>query len=72
MLHRLHEDACRRGYDAQLGCFVQSYGSRQLEASLLLIRWWASAPSDPRVQGTVAAIERRLLREGFVLRCDTA
>ena len=57
----------------ELGSFVQSYGSKQLDASLLLIPCVGFLPaSDPRVEGTVAAIERRLMRDGFVMRYDTA
>ena len=56
-----------------LGSFVQSYGSKYLDASLLLIPCVGFLPvSDPRVEGTIAAIERRLLRDGFVIRYDTA
>ncbi len=66
------EDVCRHGYDAKLGSFVQSYGSRQLDASLLRIPLVGFLPpSDPRVVGTVRAIERKLMRKGFVLRYDT-
>jgi len=51
---------------------VQSYGSGQLDASLLMIAIVGFLPaSDPRVKGTVAAVERTLLRDGFVLRYDT-
>jgi GH15 family glucan-1,4-alpha-glucosidase len=69
---RIHEDVCRQGFDPGLGSFVQSYGSSQLDASLLMIAIVGFLPaSDPRVIGTVAAIERRLLHDGFVLRYDT-
>ncbi|HEY8581247.1 MAG TPA: glycoside hydrolase family 15 protein [Beijerinckiaceae bacterium] len=61
-----------KGFDPALNSFVQSYGSKALDASLLLIPLVGLLPAtDPRVQGTVAAIERRLLRDGFVLRYDT-
>lgn len=70
---RIHDDVCRLGFDPRLGSFVQSYGSDQLDASLLLIPLVGFLPaSDARVQGTVAAIEGRLLRNGLVLRYDTA
>lgn len=70
---RIHDDVCRHGFDPRLGSFVQSYGSEQLDASLLLIPLVGFLPaSDARVQGTVAAIEQRLLRDGLVLRYDTA
>jgi len=68
----IHESICRRGYDAELGSFVQSYGSKEVDASLLHIPLVGFlTPEDPRVRGTVAAIEKRLLREGFVERYET-
>ena len=69
----IHEEVCRNGFDAELGSFVQSYGSRHLDASLLMLALVGFLPpSDPRIRGTVAAIERRLLVEDtFVLRYDT-
>jgi GH15 family glucan-1,4-alpha-glucosidase len=68
----IHAEVCARGYDANGNTFVQSFGDAALDASLLLIPIVGFlAPEDPRVQGTVAAIERRLLRDGFVLRYDT-
>ena len=52
--------------------FVQSYGSTALDASLLLLPLVGFLPpDDPRVRGTIAAIERRLMRNGLVLRYDT-
>ena len=70
---RLHAQICQEGFNPKLGAFVQSYGSEQLDASLLLIPVVGFLPvSDPRVAGTLAAIERDLLRNGFVLRYDTA
>ncbi len=70
---RIHEEVCRQGFDPDLGSFVQSYGSRHLDASLLLLPLVGFLPpNDPRVRGTVAAIEQRLLVEDtFVLRYDT-
>lgn len=65
----VRSEILERGFDAQLGSFVQSYGSRQLDASLLLIPLVGFLPaSDPRVAGTLAAVERELLHEGFVYR----
>ena len=62
-----------RGYDAARGSFVQCYGSTALDASLLLIPLVGFLPpDDPRVQGTVAAIRRELMPDGFVLRYETA
>ncbi|MBX6425747.1 MAG: glycoside hydrolase family 15 protein [Variibacter sp.] len=67
------EDVLRNGYDPDLGSFVQSYGSKELDASLLLLPMVGFLPAkDPRIRGTIAAIERRLLVNGFVLRYDTA
>ena len=65
-------DVCAKGFDAAQNSFVQSYGSKQLDASLLLLPWVGFLPvSDPRIKGTVAAIENRLLRDGFVMRYET-
>ncbi len=69
---RIHREVCERGYDPALGSFVQAYGSKQLDANLLLLSSVGFIePEDPRFAGTVASIERRLLRDGFVLRYDT-
>jgi GH15 family glucan-1,4-alpha-glucosidase len=68
----IHKDVCRNGYDADLGSFVQSYGSRQLDASLLQIPAVGFLPpEDKRVRGTVMAVERHLLEDGFVKRYHT-
>ena len=68
----IHDEVCARGYDANENTFVQSFGDPTLDASLLLIPIVGFLPpDDPRVQGTVAAVERKLLREGFVMRYDT-
>ncbi|GAA4283431.1 glycoside hydrolase family 15 protein [Brevibacterium daeguense] len=65
----IHADVCDRGYDADRGTFTQFYGSRGLDAALLLIPRVGFLPwTDSRVVGTVAAIERELMRDGFVLR----
>jgi len=69
----IHTDVCRRGFDRELDSFIQSYDSKQLDASLLLLPQVGFLPPDePRVRGTVQAIERRLLVDGFVMRYDTA
>jgi pentatricopeptide repeat protein len=69
----IHDEVCTRGYDATLGHFVQSYGSQELDASLLLLAAIGFVePDDPRFVRTVAAIERRLLHHGLVMRYDTA
>jgi GH15 family glucan-1,4-alpha-glucosidase len=70
---RIHAQVCSEGYDEALGTFTQSYGSTELDASLLLIPLVGFLPADdPRVRRTVAAIETRLVRDGFVLRYDPA
>ena len=68
----IHADVLAKGFDEELGSFVQSYGSKELDASLLLIPLVGFLPaSDPRVRGTIEAIERDLLVDGFVLRYRT-
>ena len=70
---RIHHEVCRHGYDATQGAFVQHYGTAELDASALLIpQVGFLPPTDPRVQSTVRAIERRLVRDGLVIRYDTA
>jgi GH15 family glucan-1,4-alpha-glucosidase len=70
---RIHRQVCERGYDDQRQCFVQAYGSKQLDASLLLISTLGFLPAaDSRVHGTLRAIEAHLVRDGFVMRYDTA
>jgi len=68
----IHAEVLEKGFDRDLNSFVQYYGSRQLDASLLLISHMGFLPQDdPRVVGTVEAVGRTLMREGFVLRYDT-
>ncbi|MCK5931020.1 MAG: glycoside hydrolase family 15 protein [Fulvimarina manganoxydans] len=68
----IRADVIENGFDEDLGSFVQSYGSKALDASLLHIPMTGFLPADdPRVVGTVRAIEERLMRDGFVLRYDT-
>jgi GH15 family glucan-1,4-alpha-glucosidase len=70
--HRIHDDVCTRGYDAARGSFVQSYGSKELDASLLLLPALGFLPpEDARVRGTIEAIERELTVDGLVKRYDT-
>ncbi len=65
----VHDDVCREAYHEERGAFTQYYGSDRLDASLLLIPLVGFLPiDDPRVAGTVAAIERELIHDGFVLR----
>ena len=69
---RIHAEVCREGFDAELNSFVQSYGSRELDASLLLLPLVGFLPAnDSRIKGTLSAIEAALVRDGFVLRYDT-
>jgi GH15 family glucan-1,4-alpha-glucosidase len=69
----IHDEVCREGYHSELGSFTQSYGSTALDASTLLIPLVGFLPpDDPRVVGTVEAIQRDLMRDGFVLRYATA
>jgi GH15 family glucan-1,4-alpha-glucosidase len=69
----IHAEVCAAGYDAQRNTFVQSYDSTHLDASLLLIPQVGFLPSDdPRVRGTVEAIERHLVVDGLVLRYSTS
>jgi GH15 family glucan-1,4-alpha-glucosidase len=68
----IHDDVCAHGFDRQLGSFVQSYGSSELDASLLLLSTVGFLPSaDPRIRGTIEAVERRLFVDGFLLRYDS-
>jgi GH15 family glucan-1,4-alpha-glucosidase len=65
----IHAQVCSEGYDAELGSFTQAYGSKQLDAALLQIPATGFLPAtDERMVGTVKAIERGLLHDGFVLR----
>jgi GH15 family glucan-1,4-alpha-glucosidase len=65
----IHREVCEEGYDAELGSFTQSYGSKHLDASLLLIPLVGFLPAtDPRVRGTIDAVQRDLMHHGFVLR----
>ena len=68
----IHAEVCSKGFDPALGSFVQYYGSQQVDASLLQIPLVDFLPaSDPRVRGTIAAIERRLVLDGgLVMRYE--
>ncbi|MCQ2996936.1 glycoside hydrolase family 15 protein [Pseudomonas syringae] len=68
----IHADVCLNGYDPDIGSFTQTYGSPALDASLLQIALTGFLPvDDPRVIGTVAAIEKHLIQDGLLLRYDT-
>jgi len=65
----IHEEVCRDGYDAERDTFVQYYGGKQVDASLLMIPLVGFLPaSDPRMKGTVAAVQRELTVDGLVHR----
>jgi GH15 family glucan-1,4-alpha-glucosidase len=68
----IHDQVCRAGFDRELNAFVQYYGSKELDASLLMLPLVGFLPAtDPRMRGTVAAIQQRLMRDGFVDRYPT-
>jgi GH15 family glucan-1,4-alpha-glucosidase len=68
----VHREVCEKGFDKDRNTFVQSYGSTHLDASVLLIpQVGFLPPDDPRVLGTIAAVERGLMVEGLVLRYST-
>ncbi|MET8005956.1 glycoside hydrolase family 15 protein [Nonomuraea glycinis] len=69
----IHAEICEKGFDAERNTFTQSYGSHELDAALLLMPMLGFLPTDdPRVTGTVAAIEKELMSDGFVLRYPVA
>jgi len=68
----IHDTVCERSFNAQLNSFTQTYDGTELDASLLLMPLVGFLPAaDPRIAGTVAAVERDLLCEGFVMRYRT-
>jgi GH15 family glucan-1,4-alpha-glucosidase len=68
---RICRDVCEKGFDPEQDTFVESYGSQLLDASILLLPAVGFLPAtDPRIRGTIAAIEKRMMRDGFVLRHD--
>jgi GH15 family glucan-1,4-alpha-glucosidase len=70
--NEIHEEVCREGFNVELNSFTQAYGSDELDASTLLIPLLGFLPpEDPRVIGTVEAIQRELTRDGFVQRYHT-
>jgi GH15 family glucan-1,4-alpha-glucosidase len=69
---RVHAQVCEQGFSADLGSFTQYYGSSNLDASLLMIPLVGFLPpDDPRVVGTIDAVRRTLLDDGFVRRYET-
>lgn len=68
----LHREICEKGFDRKLNSFTQAYGSKTLDASCLRIALVGFLPpEDPRIRGTVEAIEKHLMKDGLVLRYDT-
>ena len=68
---QIHAEVCRRGVDPDRGVFVQEYGGKALDASLLLVPLVGFLPpDDPRVRATLEAVERELTQDGFVLRYE--
>jgi GH15 family glucan-1,4-alpha-glucosidase len=68
----IHKEVCEKGFNKKLNSFVQSYGSRNLDASCLrIVLVGFLPPEDPRVRGTVEAIEKHLTKDGFVQRYNT-
>jgi GH15 family glucan-1,4-alpha-glucosidase len=68
----IRREICARGFDSTRGAFTQAFGSTALDASLLMIPLVGFLPAtDPRVVGTVRAIERKLMKDGLVLRYDS-
>jgi GH15 family glucan-1,4-alpha-glucosidase len=68
----IHDDVCKNAYSAERGAFVQHYGAKTLDAAVLMMPLVGFLPvTDPRVSGTVTAIERDLTADGFVLRYHT-
>jgi GH15 family glucan-1,4-alpha-glucosidase len=71
LAERIHQEVCAKGYDAQRNTFTQFYGSRGLDAALLLVPRLGFLPwDDERVVGTIDAVQRELCQDGFVLRYD--
>jgi GH15 family glucan-1,4-alpha-glucosidase len=68
----IHYEVCEKGFDRDLNSFVESYGSQLLDASILLLPAVGFlSGDDPRVRGTLAAIEKHMMRDGFVMRHDS-
>lgn len=68
----IHRDVCEKGFNKELNSFVQYYGANHLDASLLVLPLVGFLPpEDSRIRGTVTAIEKQLMRDGFVMRYPT-
>jgi len=71
--NHIHDEVCRNAFSVSRNSFMQSYGSENLDAALLQMPLVGFLPgSDPRVKGTVEAIERELMPDGLVLRYDSS
>jgi GH15 family glucan-1,4-alpha-glucosidase len=69
---QVHDEVCRRSWNAELGAFTQAYGSTRLDAAVLLLPLVGFLPHhDVRIESTVRAIQRDLVRDGLVLRYHT-
>jgi GH15 family glucan-1,4-alpha-glucosidase len=69
---QIHKEVCAKGFNKKLNSFVQAYGSKELDASCLrMVLVGFLPPEDPRIRGTVEAIEKHLMKGGFVQRYDT-
>lgn len=69
----IHNDICSKGYHRGLNSFTQAYGNKHMDASLLLLPLVGFLPiEDRRIQGTIASIEKRLLKDGLLFRYDTS
>lgn len=70
--NEIHKEVCTKGFNKKMNSFVQSYGSKELDASCLRIAMVGFLPpDDPRIRGTVEAIEKHLMKGGFVQRYNT-
>ena len=70
---KIHADICEKGLNPKHGCFVQAYGSPQIDASLLLLPMVGFLPAtDKRIKATVRQIEKRLIHKGLVQRYETS
>jgi GH15 family glucan-1,4-alpha-glucosidase len=68
----IHQEVCQKGIDPQRNCFVQYYGGKEVDASLLMIPLVGFLPvDDPRMQATIQAIQRDLSHDGFIKRYPT-
>ncbi len=70
---QVHEEVCAKGFNEKIGAFTQKFSGDELDSSLLLMPLVGFLPAeDPRVKGTIEAIEKKLMRDGLLLRYDTS